>query len=40
MLRRVSARELTEWEIYFRLEDEDREAAENEVAEPRHRNWP
>lgn len=32
MLRRVSARELAEWEIFYRIEDEDREAAENEAA--------
>lgn len=31
MLHRVSARELAEWEIFFRIEDEDREAAENEA---------
>jgi len=40
MLRRVSARELAEWEIFYRIEDEDREAAESEAADRRHRNWP
>jgi hypothetical protein len=40
MLRRVSARELAEWEIFFRLEDEDREAAEQAADERRNRNWP
>lgn len=38
MLRRVSARELAEWEIYYQIKEEQ-EAADNETAEPR-RNWP
>jgi hypothetical protein len=40
MLRRVSARELAEWEIFYQIENEEREAAENEAANPRDRNWP
>jgi hypothetical protein len=39
LLRRVSARELAEWEIFYQLQAEDDEAAEKESAEPR-RNWP
>jgi len=31
MLRRVSARELAEWEIVYQLEEEEREAAEVEA---------
>jgi hypothetical protein len=40
MLRQVSARELAEWEIFYQIEAEEREAAEKEAAEPSHRNWP
>jgi hypothetical protein len=36
MLRRVSARELAEWEIFYQIEHEEREAAEAE-AEQRSR---
>ena len=39
MLRRVSARELAEWEIFYQIKEEQEAAAENEAAEPR-RNWP
>ncbi len=31
MLRRVSARELAEWEIFYQIEAEEREAAEAEA---------
>jgi hypothetical protein len=40
MLRQVSARELAEWEIFYQIEAEEREAAENEAASPHNRNWP
>lgn len=40
MLRRVSARELAEWDIFYRIEDEDREADEQAAAERRNHNWP
>ena len=40
MLRQVSAHELAEWEIFYQIENEEREAAENETPEPRNRNWP
>lgn len=39
MLRQVSARELAEWEIFYQIEAEEREADEREAAQPR-RNWP
>lgn len=39
MLRRISARELAEWEIFYQLQAEADEAAENEASEP-SRNWP
>lgn len=39
MLRRVSARELAEWEIFYQIEAEEREEAEREPAD-HHRNWP
>jgi len=39
MLRQVSARELAEWEIFYQIQAEADEAAENETAESR-RNWP
>lgn len=39
MLRRVSARELAEWEIFYQIQDEEERAAERDAAEPR-RNWP
>lgn len=39
MLRRVSARELAEWEIFYALEAEEREAEKDDTPAPR-RNWP
>jgi len=33
MLRRVSAHELAEWEIFYQIEDEEREAADSEAME-------
>lgn len=40
MLRQVSAHELAEWEIFYQIEAEEREAAENEATESHNRNWP
>jgi hypothetical protein len=39
MLRRVSARELAEWEIYYQIKEEQEAADENDAAEKR-RNYP
>lgn len=40
MLRRISAYELTEWEIFYRIEAEERAAAEEEDEKRSSRNWP
>jgi hypothetical protein len=38
MLRRISARELAEWEIYYQIKEE--QEAEDTEAHSERRNWP
>jgi hypothetical protein len=40
MLRRISARELAEWEIFYQIQDEEEQAAERDAPDEPRRNWP